>query len=161
MFTSPTSDIPLYDVGVSFGVIEHFENPSVALKAMAKYIKPGGLILTIIPNMTGITGFLQKRTMNRSIFNLHKQLDASQLGNLHSEAGLAVVQADYLLPLGLGVLNPGDKPPLLTKVIFAVCKIVTALIWTLDFVLLRSLPRLQLFSPYVVCAALVPTNKRP
>ena len=59
LFEAPRAEDPRYDAAVSFGVVEHFKDPAVALGAMAKHLVPGGLILTIVPNMTGLTGALQ------------------------------------------------------------------------------------------------------
>ena len=57
-FSPPESMLNRYDVVISFGVLEHFENTSDCTKAFSRFLRPGGLLLTVIPNMNGIPGLL-------------------------------------------------------------------------------------------------------
>ncbi len=154
LFNFPLKGEKKYDVAVSFGVIEHFADPCIPLKAMAAYVNPGGLIFTIVPNMTGIVGSLQ-RILNRSVFDNHQRIDATDLDILHINAGLKPISIEYLLPLGLTVVNLGDKPSIYKKILLFFCKLITVQIWLLDRLMFRSLPRTKALSPYVVCAAIV------
>ena len=147
-FDPNRNGLEMHDIGFSYGVIEHFENPSVPLRAMAGYIKPGGMIISIVPNMYGIVGQLQKQ-LNRPIFDMHNRIDASDLTSFHLEAGLTPMSSTYLVSLSLAVVNPGEKPS--KPVIYAMqCgRLITALSWLLDRSVRNCLPRTKLFSPYV------------
>ncbi|EKD83496.1 MAG: hypothetical protein ACD_39C00636G0008 [uncultured bacterium] len=55
--TLPTES---FDVVVSFGVIEHFDDPRPAIEKHLELLKPGGTALICIPNYSGIFYQLQK-----------------------------------------------------------------------------------------------------
>ncbi len=52
-----------FDVVISMGVIEHFNNTIAPCKAMHKLVKAGGIIITIIPNFSkkSLMGIIQKK----------------------------------------------------------------------------------------------------
>ena len=73
-FSPPGSMLKAFDVVVSFGVLEHFEDTTACIAAFSKFLKPGGLLITNIPNLCGLNGLIQKM-INRSIFDIHVPLD--------------------------------------------------------------------------------------
>lgn len=40
-----------FDIAVSYGCFEHFDNPEIALKILSSGLKPGGLFLLMIPTL--------------------------------------------------------------------------------------------------------------
>ena len=48
-----------FDVVISSGFIEHFEDPAEIIDVHIKHVKPGGVVLITIPNYGGIYGSLQ------------------------------------------------------------------------------------------------------
>lgn len=59
-----------FDFVFSIGLIEHFEDTHQILKAHLKYIKPGGRLLIILPNFTGINGWFQ-RNFDKENYDKH------------------------------------------------------------------------------------------
>src|SRR5437879_3228360 len=57
---------PGYDVVFSFGLVEHFEETSAAIRGLARFARAGGVVLTLIPNMRGAVGALQKVQIGRA-----------------------------------------------------------------------------------------------
>lgn len=55
----------LYDVVMSLGFIEHFENPDVVVKKHIDLLKPGGLLILGVPNFRGIYKPIQKMMSDR------------------------------------------------------------------------------------------------
>jgi SAM-dependent methyltransferase len=55
LFNSPLKS-KKFDIVCSFGFIEHFHNPKKALEIHADFLKPGGLLICLIPNLYGIPG---------------------------------------------------------------------------------------------------------
>ncbi len=45
-----------FDIVFSFGLIEHFDNPDIILKKHIDLLKPGGLLICIVPNVCGLQG---------------------------------------------------------------------------------------------------------
>jgi len=50
------------DMVICFNVIEHLENPELALENMASALKPGGLLLIGCPNLASVKGIITKYT---------------------------------------------------------------------------------------------------
>lgn len=55
-FSPPASMLGKFDVVVTFGVVEHFIDTRACLDAMSQFLKPGGLLVTSIPNLAGWIG---------------------------------------------------------------------------------------------------------
>ncbi|MFM2304623.1 MAG: hypothetical protein RLZZ135_2035, partial [Cyanobacteriota bacterium] len=104
LFLPPKNLIDLFDVVFSFGVAEHFESTSDCLMAFSKFLKPGGKIVTIIPNMTGLDGQLQK-ILNRDVFDIHVLLDAEKLALAHQVAGFSTLDCNYFISPDFSIPN--------------------------------------------------------
>jgi 2-polyprenyl-3-methyl-5-hydroxy-6-metoxy-1,4-benzoquinol methylase len=83
-----------YDIIISFGVIEHFENPGEILKIMHQHLNEGGLIVTIVPNLLGISGKLTKIFLPE-VYNIHKIISKGYLEELHETSGYICLKNDY------------------------------------------------------------------
>jgi 2-polyprenyl-3-methyl-5-hydroxy-6-metoxy-1,4-benzoquinol methylase len=155
VFARPADLRHQYDVVVSFGVVEHFQDVSVCLAAFGHYVKPGGLILTLVPNLAGIIGDLVK-VINPSVYAIHVPLDVEGLRVAHERAGFTVQRSEYFFGLNLGVINlvgaPADRLAPLRRVTVALCKGLTAAVWKYEQ-RIRPLPPSRYFSPYIVCIA--------
>src|SRR5262245_40268545 len=49
-----------FDLVYSMGVLEHFPDPTARIAALAKYLRPGGRLVTTVPNMQGWNWMLQR-----------------------------------------------------------------------------------------------------
>lgn len=110
LFDPPPDWVGAFDVVVWFGVAEHFEDTERAIRAASAYLKPGGLLITEIPNLAGLNGAFQ-RWLNRPIYDIHVPLDAADLARHHRAAGLEVLDSNYLVPTDFGILNLENHPP--------------------------------------------------
>lgn len=107
LFCPPPDLLGAFDVLFSLGVVEHFEPTSNCLRAMARLLKPGGRMITVIPNLLGINGKLQK-VLNRSVFDIHVLMNRDDLARAHEQAGLEVESCEYFLPLSLEHVDVTD-----------------------------------------------------
>jgi len=103
LFAPPDSLLGQFDVVVSFGVVEHFDDTAGCLMAVSKFVKPGGLVITNIPNMVGLVGAVQK-ALNRPVFDIHQPIGSERLRAAHEQAGLSVQECGYFLFTSFGVL---------------------------------------------------------
>jgi 2-polyprenyl-3-methyl-5-hydroxy-6-metoxy-1,4-benzoquinol methylase len=103
MFTDASALFGAFDVAISLGVVEHFDDLAAALAAKRRYLKPGGVMFTLIPNMAGLIGGLT-RAWNRPVFDKHNPHDLPSFLQGHHEAELQVISAGYLGLSDFGVL---------------------------------------------------------
>ena len=100
LFNPPPDCLEKFDVVCSFGVVEHFENTAETIKSLLKLLKPGGLLITSVPNLMGVSGWLQKIT-NKPVYDIHVPIDLSLLKNALKEAGTEIVDIRYYLSASL------------------------------------------------------------
>ena len=140
-----------FDVLVSFGVAEHFRPTEDCLKAFARFLRPGGLMITEIPNMSGLTGAVQ-RFMNKPVYDIHVPMTRKQLSLAHQRAGLEILDCSYLLSAGFTICS---EPAAETagyhakRLLLEGLRKLSRLLWRFD----RRLPKTSLLSAYVICTA--------
>jgi 2-polyprenyl-3-methyl-5-hydroxy-6-metoxy-1,4-benzoquinol methylase len=150
-FEAPSELLGQFDVVVSFGVVEHFTDTATTLSRFAEFLRPGGLMLTIVPNMSGLCGACQK-FFSRDIFAIHEVIDTERFRKSHEDAGLTIIENEYFMFTNFGVINPGNNPSLLKRLIFLALKGTTGLVWAMESVL-GPMPPNRFSSPYVMCVA--------
>ena len=96
--------IDKYDILTSFGVFEHFENIENSIAHTKHYLKDNGIILTVIPNMNGIVGLLQK-LLNKPVYDIHIPYTREEIKNAHEKAGYHTLFCDYYGLYQAGVIN--------------------------------------------------------
>ena len=103
-FLPPESMVGKFDVVVSFGVLEHFLDTQNCVLAFSKYLKQKGMMITSIPNLTGLLGLIQK-LINRKVLDIHVRLSPENILDADEKNGFFPVSCDYFLVANLGVLN--------------------------------------------------------
>jgi len=93
-----------YDVVFSLGVVEHFTDLPRTVRAVARFVAPGGAVATFVPNLSGILGPLF-RSFNRDVYAHHVVHDRGSLVAGHRAAGLAVEASGYLGSVNFGALS--------------------------------------------------------
>ena len=156
MFSPPEELCGSFDVVVSFGVIEHFGDTAAALTACSRYARPGGLVVTMIPNMKGLYGQLYQ-LFDRRVFDIHVPLDLDDLSKAHRQAGLPVASGEYLLGLP-GVVDKDRIEPVLWRRIARtlVFRLSRAYWWLEEHGL--GFRENRLTSPYIICSATKPAT---
>lgn len=155
-FFNPSKELlGKYDVVVSLGVAEHFTDTVATIKAFDKFLKPGGILVTEIPNLSSTLGFLQK-TFNKEVYDIHVPLDLNELRTAHEKAGLDVFFSKYVVGISLQVNlesknNPVKFRKLKRLVVYSLSLIVKA-IWTIEF-MFGWFPGNKRFSPIIFIAA--------
>jgi 2-polyprenyl-3-methyl-5-hydroxy-6-metoxy-1,4-benzoquinol methylase len=150
-FDAPTQMMGAYDVVVSFGVVEHFTDTAHVLSTFGKFLKPEGLIITTVPNMSGLVGLAQ-RMLASDIFHKHIALNRDSFRKAHEKAGLQVLHCEPFLFTNFGVVNPGSNPPVWKKAVFLGLRALTGVAWALESVV-GPIPPNSISSPYLICIA--------
>jgi hypothetical protein len=97
-------------VVVSLGVVEHFEDTELCMKALSRFLKPGGIIITMIPNLAGMLGVIFK-LINRAIYDIHKIILKENLDNIHKSISLNIIDSRYFILPILYVININGLNP--------------------------------------------------
>lgn len=146
LFNTPHEWVDHFDIVVSFGLIEHFENPASVIAACARYLRPGGRMFTLVPTMRGLYG-LAYRLLRPQIYKLHIPHSKSSLMKAHTAAGLRVSVGGYLLGLP-GVISQAEQSSSLVGAIHS----LSNLYWRAE----RAgygIPPNRFTSPYCYCVA--------
>lgn len=150
-FSPPLELLDHFNVVISFGVAEHFEDTSECIQAFANFLKKGGIMITLVPNLVGFIGILQK-ILDKDVYNVHVPLDKIQLEQAHSSIGMEIIECEYFLPINLGILNiESVKNRNLYSIFMRLFSWISKSIWLLSEYL--PLPSTKMFSPYVICIA--------
>ncbi|MBU0799837.1 MAG: class I SAM-dependent methyltransferase [Alphaproteobacteria bacterium] len=152
LFAPPANLRDRFDIVFTNGVVEHFENTADCISHCAAFARPGGVIVTFIPNLKGWMGAVQKR-LDRKIYDVHVPLNLEDIRTAHTKAGLEIMEAGYLMPLNLYMLNPArlkDNPGYFF--IRAFIALVTKTAWVLEMCGLR-LPRNRALSSHIYVLA--------
>jgi 2-polyprenyl-3-methyl-5-hydroxy-6-metoxy-1,4-benzoquinol methylase len=154
-FLNPPDELlGCYDVAVSFGVAEHFTNTADCLLAFRRFLKPGGCLITMIPNLVGAAGFLQQH-LDRRVYDLHVVLDVDALADAHRRAQMDVLDCCYVVCSNFGVLTLDRQvSPLHSLRRFVKLGLlgISALTWAIDRYAL-SIRSSRFLSPYIICIA--------
>ncbi len=155
LFSPPPPLLGSFDVVFSYGLVEHFEDTIACVRALSRFLRPNGWLVTVIPNMAGLVGRLQ-RSLNRPVYDLHVPLDREDLRTAHERAGLVGVEARHLVPASFGICTLNGLPTRsgtwwLKKLIIAVGARLSRGLWLLDDRVVR-LPIGRRMSSYVACA---------
>lgn len=158
-FNPPADLLGKFDVVCSFGVVEHFEDTAGTMAAFAKFLKPGGLLITSIPNMKGATGLLHK-WLNRPVYDIHVPLDKQDLEKAIAKAGLVQKVNEYFLALSFAITLEGhDGKPIpyykLKKFFVKTIRYSSKVIWMLENAI-HPLPAGKYLSGGVFTAAIKP-----
>lgn len=159
LFSPPENILGTFDVVVSFGVVEHFDDTASCLRAVSTFLKPGGVLITNIPNMVGWIGAIQK-VVNRPVYDIHQLIDPARLKEAHALAGLEVLECGYFICTSFGVNNLAGistRTPtgFLKKVLLGVLSRLSMLVWRVED-MTGDIPPNKSFSPYINCIARKP-----
>src|SRR5215203_5685584 len=144
-----------FDVVVSFGVVEHFNDAAAALSALADFLAAGGTMITIIPNVRGSIGLIQK-LFNPVVLDLHVPLGPRELADAHRRAGLANARSGYFVSTNFGVVNlHGLDGRSLTTRVKSVISLglarLSQVVWLVEQTSRIRLPARRAWAGYVVC----------
>lgn len=148
MFTENSRLHDSFDIVISFGVVEHFDNLGHVFASKKRYLKQGGAMFTMIPNMAGVLGTLARK-WNREVYDKHNPHDWDSFLLGHHQAGLDVVSGGYLGSTNFGVLSScfPERKGLSWQMSRALVAASLAMWWVEDKV--SDLPSSKTFSPYI------------
>jgi cyclopropane fatty-acyl-phospholipid synthase-like methyltransferase len=84
-----------FDMVFSYGFIEHFTNYSEILALFRAWLKPGGLLITLVPNKRYFFRHVE-RWIAPDVFDAHVPLKPKDLEDAYRQIGLEDIRSSYL-----------------------------------------------------------------
>ncbi|MBD3748345.1 MAG: methyltransferase domain-containing protein [Sphingobacteriales bacterium] len=136
-----------YNLVLSCGLIEHFEDTKSIIKTHIQFLAKDGKLLITLPNFTGVNGWVQK-TFDFANYEKHniKSMNPQLLKNIAEELGLKDVRAYYYGGFSTWLENKEEKSfatKLFVKTIWYAGKLITK---AFNF-------ESKFFSPYIILEA--------
>jgi SAM-dependent methyltransferase len=136
-----------YDLVLSCGLIEHFEDTKDIISRHVQFLNPGATLFITLPNFTGINGWVQRK-FDLPIYEKHniKSMDPQLLTNICRELNMNEIQASYYGGFNVWLENK-QKKPFLTK-------LLVKLMWFVGKAFVTVIPfNSRGLSPYIVLIA--------
>ncbi|WP_129715339.1 bifunctional 2-polyprenyl-6-hydroxyphenol methylase/3-demethylubiquinol 3-O-methyltransferase UbiG [Pedobacter sp. SYP-B3415] len=141
-----------YDLVLSCGLIEHFNDTADIIRRHIAFLKPGGTLFITLPNFHALNGWFQK-TFDKPNFDKHNlnSMDPNLLASVCHEAGLKNVQSSYFGKFSIWFEGEHEKP------LFA--RMLKKLTWVSGKVLTKIFPfESKKLSPYIILVAQKPSE---
>ncbi len=136
-----------YDLVLSCGLIEHFEETSGIISKHLEFLNPGGTLFITLPNFKSLNGWVQK-TFDKDNYSKHNIacMDPDLLKGMLTRLGLEVIGSGYFGRYSVWLENKQQKS------VFVKAFIKT--IWFIGKVLATLIPlESKMFSPYIILEA--------
>lgn len=99
-----------YDLVLSCGLIEHFNDTADIINRHIAFVKPGGTLFITLPNFKALNGWFQKN-FDKENYDKHNIdcMDPALLAKICKDAGLEVIQSKYFGRFSLWLENEKKK----------------------------------------------------
>jgi len=99
-----------YDLVLSCGLIEHFNDTADIINRHIAFVKPGGTLFITLPNFKALNGWFQKN-FDKENYDKHNIncMDPALLAKICKDAGLEVIQSRYFGKFSLWLENEKQK----------------------------------------------------
>jgi len=136
-----------YDLVLSFGLIEHFNDTKSIINTHLQFLKPGGTLFITLPNFTGVNGWVQRK-FDLDNYNKHyiESMDPALLAETCKALGLKNIETYYHGKYTVWLENKEQKS--------AIAKAVVKAVWVgIKVASKLSSAKSKALSPYIVVKA--------
>ena len=100
-----------YDLVLSCGLIEHFNDTADIIQRHIDFLKPGGTLMITLPNFKALNGWFQK-SFDKDNYDKHNIncMDPELLSAICRQARMEIVQSRYFGYFSLWLENEKQKP---------------------------------------------------
>jgi SAM-dependent methyltransferase len=136
-----------YDLVLSCGLIEHFNDTKDIIARHLPFLKPGGTLFITLPNFTGINGWVQRK-YDKSNYEKHNisSMDPQLLATYCKELGLKNIEAYHYGKFSIWLENREQQTGLVKAFIKA--------LWFTGKIATKIIPvESKVLSPYIVLKA--------
>lgn len=139
-----------YDLVLSCGLIEHFNDTADIIKRHVIFVKPGGTLFITLPNFKSLNGWFQKSFDNEN-YDKHNinSMDPALLAAICKSEGLEVIQSKYFGHFSVWLENEKEKS--------AGLRMFKKTIWLAGKIFTKIIPfDSKALSPYIILEARKP-----
>jgi SAM-dependent methyltransferase len=136
-----------YDMVLSCGLIEHFNDTEDIIKRHISFLNLGGTLFITLPNFRALNGWFQKQ-FDKSNYDKHNidSMDPQLLAMICRNAGLEVVQSKYFGRFSIWLENEKQKS--------AAVRMFKKLVWVAGKLFTKVIPfESSALSPYIILEA--------
>ncbi|MDT8443883.1 MAG: class I SAM-dependent methyltransferase [Desulfuromonadales bacterium] len=108
MFKISTETVGLHDLVYSIGVVEHFSDTTEIVRSLSRFVKPGGCLLTVIPNLRSMHG-LMAWLYQPELLAKHYLLSRAHLEKSYKLSRFLEVNVSFLGAFSLNVVAWGHS----------------------------------------------------
>jgi SAM-dependent methyltransferase len=141
---APDPKKPLWDVVTSFGLIEHFDDTKAVIQKHLDFLKPGGYLVLVIPNHSGLNGQILK-ALDQGEYNAHNRMSYERMEeNLKKTGQAELIEGGYYGHIGFwnaGLYSMAQKKGRLAYTL------VRAPLYVVEHVGRYIVPNTQFFAP--------------
>jgi len=137
----------LYDMVLSFGLIEHFNDTKAIIETHLPFLKPGGVLFITLPNFKSVNGWVQRK-FDKENYDKHNinSMDPTKLADYCRQLGLTEVESYYHGRFTVWLENKSEQG--------AFAKAVVKTIWLAGKLFTKIVPmESKTLSPYIVVKA--------
>lgn len=149
LFKADVNRIGQYDFVYTLGVVEHFSNLEDVLSNLLKFVKPGGTLLTEVPNIASMHGVLSWLYQPRQL-DKHENTTRSMLTRAYSNLSLTDIHSQYwgLFSLNMVAWGFNQRFPKLDSIILP---IVRRVVYYSDIILkvMKVFKGILPFAPFI------------
>ena len=137
----------LYDMVLSFGLIEHFNDTKAIIETHLQFLKPGGVLFITLPNFKSVNGWVQRK-FDKENYDKHNinSMDLQLLTDSCKQLGLKEIEAYYHGRFTVWLENKSEQS--------GIAKAIVKTIWVAGKVFSKLVPmESKAMSPYIVVKA--------
>ncbi len=108
-FDASENDVGQFDFVYSLGVVEHFEDLNNVIATLLRFVRPGGVLFTEVPNLQYLHGVLA-RIYQPSLLAKHQVVTRRALFDSYVVNGLMDVRTKYIGLCSTGIVAWGHEP---------------------------------------------------
>ena len=138
-----------FDLVLSFGLIEHFNDTKFIINEHLKFLKPGGTLFITLPNFKSVNGWVQ-RNFDKENYDKHNinSMDLDLLKAVCKDLGLKDIEAYYHGKFSVWLENKSEQT--------GIAKTLVKAIWLAGKIFTKVVPvDTKALSPYIVVKAVM------
>lgn len=150
LFDTKALSIGQFDFVYSLGVVEHFSDLDAVLAALLQFVKPGGFLLSEVPNLCSVHGLLSW-IWQPKLLAMHMPLNKKRLMRSYRDLNLQNIRGYYRGFFSLNVVN-WQKHPRWPSIATRLLPSIRKFVYFTDRYFFRKIPTFHgvpIFAPYI------------